>query len=202
MLSDHPTLTKRKANESYNDNSSDEINWGGYKDNAVAAKQAMAPPQYRTPRKPVPPPLPHSTVYRNVINSSSSCDDMIPLTLQVSHEMDSPTYEEVDLLGDIDQGQEMKQRSGMMGMVPGGTGAGVGEYALGTYSQEIRMDDMDDEEGARERGEAEAEGMEMEMGEEAESMEEKKEEEEEEKQKQKDGKQATEQKSHEVIDLT
>ena len=32
-----------------------------------------------------------------------------------------------------------------MGIVPGGTGVGAGEYALGDYQPEIEMDDVEDE---------------------------------------------------------
>ena len=73
-------------------------------------------------------------------------DDTIPIS--ITH---ADGYENVDLLGDSpDIGQEMQERKGLkssFGIVPGGTGAGVGEGALGAYVPEISMDDVDDVDG-------------------------------------------------------
>ena len=64
----------------------------------------------------------------------------------------SIAYNDVDLLGDFHGGQEMAERGGGMGMVPGGTGAGVGEYALGSYQAEINMEDLEEDDDVKDDG--------------------------------------------------
>ena len=139
------TPTKRKAVGSYDGLPSDnDHNWGGYQSPEPEPKQTSMPPPpaYRRTKAPPPPAQPNSFLV------GQSYDDTIPLSLQEEHQTVDPkalAYNDIDLLGDIDDGQEMQERSGGMGVVPGGTGAGVGEYALGSYQPEIVMEDLEDE---------------------------------------------------------
>lgn len=107
----------------------------------------MSPPPAYTRTKPVPT-LPRASTARESPRRLLSYDDAIPLALQEPHpSLDSKhlAYDDIDLLGGNDSGREMKERNGGLGVVPGGTGAGVGEYALGSYEPEIVMDDFEDD---------------------------------------------------------
>ena len=54
-------------------------------------------------------------------------------------------YDDIDLLGDENNGQIVEERREGLGVVPGGTGLGVGEYVLGSYKPEISMSDFEDD---------------------------------------------------------
>jgi hypothetical protein len=155
------TPTKRKAAGSFDDVAiEDAHNWGGWQDPVPDEKlpsvgfqskqkhfATQPPPQYTRSK---PPPTPARPTRSNQ-NASKPIgyDDMIPTALEAPMGTVDPktlAYDDVDLLGDLDEGQEMEERRGSMGMVPGGTGAGVGEYALGSYQPEINMEDLEEEE--------------------------------------------------------
>lgn len=77
-----------------------------------------------------------------------SYDESIPISLEFA-----PFKEDDSPLGDANMasdssGQEMQERKGGLasgfGVVPGGTGAGVGEAAMGGYVPEISMEDVQD----------------------------------------------------------
>ncbi|MCJ1476871.1 hypothetical protein MMC13_005540 [Lambiella insularis] len=140
------TPTKRKASHSYEDiPSAEEPNWGGYQDPySVPDGPPMGPPPPYTRTKPPPPP-PRAPATREIPRRLTSHDDTLPLTLDPTMDPKHMAFDDIDLLGDGDSGQEMKERNGGLGVVPGGTGAGVGEYALGSYEPEIVMEDYDDD---------------------------------------------------------
>lgn len=119
---------------------------------------AIQPPSAYTPSKPPPTPARPTRSNENTSKPALSYDDTIPTALQEpigTVDPKSLAYNDVDLLGDLDEGQEMQERGGSMGMVPGGTGAGVGEYALGSYQPEINMEDLEDDD---KEGEGEVKG--------------------------------------------
>ncbi|MCJ1402391.1 hypothetical protein MMC11_005611 [Xylographa trunciseda] len=144
------TPTKRKAASSYDDiPGMDEINWGGYQDSPPVLKDLpmAAPPPY--PRIKSSPQLHRSSVTHNNIQPLVDYDDAIPLSLQMPEPTMDPKdmeYNDIDLLGDENDGRVMEERREGLGVVPGGTGLGVGEYALGSYKPEIPMSDFEDEE--------------------------------------------------------
>ena len=121
---------------------------GGYQSPEPTPKQISMPPPPAYRRNKAPPPPPRSAVQPNSSHVGQSYDDTVPLSLQVEHDTVDPkalAYNDVDLLGDLDDGQEMQERTGGMGVVPGGTGVGAGEYALGSYQPEIVMEDLENE---------------------------------------------------------
>jgi len=152
------TPTKRKAAGSFDDLPiQDAPNWGGWQDPMPDETLGIqpqnkhflgqTPPPY-TRSKPPPTPA-RPTRLSEDTSKPLSYDDMIPTALEApigTVDPKSITYNDVDLLGDANDGQEMAERGGGMGMVPGGTGAGVGEYALGSYQAEINMEDLEEEE--------------------------------------------------------
>jgi hypothetical protein len=153
-----PTPTKRKADGSLDDSRrADEPNWGGW--NVAGVNNEFPPP----PKTAQPPPY-DSVVKPNPLYPtrrappqppSKSYDESIPISLQNSMattiDPKDIAYEDVDLLGDISEEPvpEMQQRGagvlGSLGVVPGGTGVGVGQYALGSYEPDIKMSDLGEE---------------------------------------------------------
>ncbi|MCJ1393825.1 hypothetical protein MMC18_006701 [Xylographa bjoerkii] len=143
------TPTKRKAASSYDDTPGmNEINWGGYQDSSpVLNNLPMAPPP-PYPRNKSSPQLHRSSAAHNIIQPLADYDESIPLSLQMPEPTMDPKdmeYNDIDLLGDEDNGEVMEERQEGLGVVPGGTGLGVGEYALGSYKPEISMSDFEDD---------------------------------------------------------
>jgi len=162
------TPTKRKAAGSFDDVPIDEAhNWGGWQDPVPDEKPPLVgfqpkPKHFTTQPSPYytrskPPPTPARPTRSNENTSKPlSYDNMIPTALEAPMGTVDPkslAYDDVDLLGDLDEGQEMEERGGSMGMVPGGTGAGVGEYALGSYQPEINMEDLEEEDDEEKKDE-------------------------------------------------
>ncbi|MCJ1247869.1 hypothetical protein MMC30_005084 [Trapelia coarctata] len=154
------TPTKRKAAGSFDDAPlQNSQNWGGWQDPMPDEKQLtmgfqpknkhivrQAPPSYTRSK---PPPTPARPTRSSESTSKPlSYDEMIPTALEApigTVDPKSIAYTNIDLLGDHNEGQEMEERGGSLGVVPGGTGAGVGEYALGSYQPEINMKDLEAE---------------------------------------------------------
>ena len=142
------TPTKRKAADSYDDLHTDgDVNWGGDHDGYEESPIAMTGlPLEASPYTAITQ-RPQASASLLDSHRSLSYDESIPIGLRASeHTVDpkSLAYDDVDLLGDIDSGQEMQERSGGVGVLPGSTGPGVGEYTLGSYVPEIEMEDLND----------------------------------------------------------
>ena len=142
--------SKRKADDSR------EPRWGDSPDRArlsnsptnngfTSASQQNLPPAYNhQPTRP-PPPIPPRTPVSSWNQHQPAWPDSEPLSIHIEDAEQPSGYQDIDLLGDddVDQ-QEMQERTGKLGVVPGGTGPGVGEYALGSYVPEVRMQDVED----------------------------------------------------------
>ena len=104
------------------------------------------PPPY--PRNKSSPQLHRPSAAHQSVQPLVDYDESMPLSLQTPEPTMDPRdmeYDDIDLLGDEDHGQVVKERREGLGVVPGGTGLGVGEYALGSYKPEIAMSDFEDE---------------------------------------------------------
>ena len=126
----------------------DEVNWGGYQDSSPVLKDLPVAPAPPYPRNRSSPQPYHSSAAQNSIYPLVDYEDSPPLTLQVPEPTMDPKdmdYNDIDLLGDETNGQVMEERGEGLGVVPGGTGLGVGEYALGSYKPEIPMSDFEDD---------------------------------------------------------
>ncbi|MCJ1421816.1 hypothetical protein MMC32_008183 [Xylographa parallela] len=143
------TPTKRKATSSYEDEAGmDEINWGGYQDSSPVLKDLTMAPPPPYPRNRSSPQLHRSSAVHNSAQPLVDYDESMPLSLQMPEPTMDPKdmeYDDIDLLGDEINGPVMEEREPGLGVVPGGTGVGVGEYALGSYKPEIPMSDFEDD---------------------------------------------------------
>ncbi|MCJ1378770.1 hypothetical protein MMC17_001869 [Xylographa soralifera] len=143
------TPTKRKAASSYDDAPGmDEINWGGYQDSSPVLKNLPMAPPPPYPRNKSSPQLHRSSAVHNSIQPLVDYDESMPLSPQMPESTMDPKdmeYDDIDLLGDEDNDRVMEERREGLGVVPGGTGLGVGEYALGSYKPEIPMSDFEDD---------------------------------------------------------
>lgn len=175
---------KRKADES-SAVDVDGTNWGGYKSisppprerdpengkpllqepkPAVAADAVVKPSSDLAPQPPphsygkpaLPPPTPPRSARSRRAGYapySRSSDERVPTSEHIERVGTSNGYHDVDLLGD--DGVEMQERSGGFGVVPGGSGPGVGESATGSgYPVEIRMPDVEEMELEDDRAKA------------------------------------------------
>ena len=158
------TPPKRKAEESYNETDTNNLNWGGYQNsppkklngpsvNSNTSEYPAQPPPPYTPSVP-PPALPRSSLSRSPATREpkySSYDSSIPPSLRVTEATVDTSFialDDVDLSDDTN-GQEMAERSNGIGVVPRmGSGGSVG-YQLGSYVPEITMEDVHDEEAKK-----------------------------------------------------
>ncbi|MCJ1285160.1 hypothetical protein MMC26_004498 [Xylographa opegraphella] len=143
------TPTKRKAASSYDDGAGmDEVNWGGYQEPTPVLKDLPMAPPPPYPRNRSSPELHCSTAAQNNIRPLVDYDEPMPLGSQIPEATMDPQdmeYDDIDLLGAGDNDEAMEERREGLGVVPGGTGLGVGAYALGSYKPEIALSDFEED---------------------------------------------------------
>ena len=137
-----PTF-KRKADDS----DSNEPNWGGSpvrtgglvdlhtSDSTTSIRQLGSSPPTVPPRMTAGP---------NPIHQQPVWTDPEPFEIHIEDEEPPNDFQDIDLLTDDDIGPEMQERKGRFGVVPGGTGLGVGEHAHGSYVSELCMQDVEE----------------------------------------------------------
>ena len=133
--------SKRKADDS----DGNEPNWGGI-------NPPNSPPAYSHQPPTSPPPVPpRQTAASLASNQQLTWNAHETLDIHIEDADQADGYQDVDLLGDFES-QEMQERKGKLGAVPGGTGPGVGEYALGSYAPELCMQDVEEMEAEETAG--------------------------------------------------